>query len=555
VHIGPPDFSPESDLIIRCAGLHETPRESNSLPPLLARISDWTSVLTLAQRHGVLSLLHRSLRDVSRGGAPLRVVDVLERWSARVTARHERLRAVRDQLLDRFAGCGIAVIPLRCARLGSSPVELIEIDLLVRRRDVSAAWDALVEHGVEPETVLGVEPAWGSRYPLCARRFLHPRGYAVSLEWDVADAALIHGPSIEDVWARAVPGDLEGHPCSRLELPDLLQLLCVRGTIKRWHRLAWIREVADILAEADPAELEEALARARRCGARRALGLGTSLAGRLLGAPLPPRFTDLPRDAPVIELGQDVLADLVAPSRPLHGPWHIARFHLRSRERMRDKIRYAVRRAILPGADDVAALRLPPRFAFLGYGLAPFLRAIRAADQWVRRARGTHGRALARFGRTPPHVVDRMLALAGATPADTVYDLGCGDGAIVIRAAQRLGCRGVGVDIDEALLATARANARAAGVDHLIDFRHGDVREMDLTVPTIVCVYLNAAANLTLRPHLRRGLRAGTRLVSFNFTMGDWWPDAVEVLDETPWGSNTLYLWHIPHESAAQPAA
>jgi hypothetical protein len=78
---------------------------------------------------------------------------------------------------------------------------------------------------------------------------------------------------------------------------------------------------------------------------------------------------------------------------------------------------------------------------------------------------------------------------------------------------------------------------------------------MDLGAATIVCVYLNAAANLTLRPLLQRGLRPGTRLVSFNFTMGDWWPDEVEILDETSWGSNTLYLWHIDPDTAARAAA
>jgi SAM-dependent methyltransferase len=147
--------------------------------------------------------------------------------------------------------------------------------------------------------------------------------------------------------------------------------------------------------------------------------------------------------------------------------------------------------------------------------------------------------------RTPDHVIDRMLALAGTTPADTVLDIGCGDGAIVIRAAQRLGCRGIGVDIDESLIEAARERADAAGLERLVEFRHGDARKMDLTVPSVVFLYLSSGANLTLRPLLQQGLRRGARLVSFNFDMGDWWPDEVEVLDEGSWGSNTLYLWRL----------
>lgn len=377
----------------------------------------------------------------------------------------------------------------------------------------------------------------------------------VSLQWEVADASVAHGASADEMWERAALAELAGRPCSTLERADLLQLLCVRGTVKRWHRLAWVREVADLMVEADPRELEDALTRATRRGARRALALGSSLAGRMLGAPLPLGFADAARDGAVVELGTAVIEETAAAARALPGPSHIARFHLRTRERVSDKLRYAIRRATLPGPDAASALRVPAPLLPFAYALTSVRRVVRAGRQWRLRTRRRRGGKLARFGRTPAHVVDRMLALAGASEADTVFDLGCGDGAIVIRAAQRLGCRGVGVELDAELIEAARVNAREAGVERLVEFHRADVREMDLGAATIVCVYLNAAANLTLRPLLQRGLRPGTRLVSFNFTMGDWWPDEVEILDETSWGSNTLYLWHIDPDTAARAAA
>jgi hypothetical protein len=478
---------------------------------------------------------------------------VLDRWSARSSGHRKRLLVARGQLLAGLASRGIPVVPFRCARLASSGGELIEIDLLVRRGDVAATSDLLVSNGLEPETALTAEQTRALLHTGSARRFVHRSGYVVSLQWDVEDWSIAHGPSVDDLWQRASRGDLAGVPCSTLDRADFLLLLSVRGTAKRWHRLAWIREVAEVMAETDAADVDAALLRATRHGARRALALGTSLAARLLGASVTPGLADAAREPSLRALRRGVLANLVADTRSLPGPWHIARFHVRSRERVRDKLRYAVRRATLPQPDDVAAL--PPRLVFLSYALSPWRRALRAGEQWIRRSRPSRGRKLARFGRTPAHVVDRMLALAGATAADTIFDLGCGDGAIVIRAAERIGCRGVGIDVDETLLETARARARAVGVDRLIEFRHGDVREMDLTAATLVCVYLNAAANLSLRPLLQHGLRPGARLVSFNFAMGDWWPDDVEVLDETSWGSNTLYLWHIPPEPARESVA
>jgi hypothetical protein len=545
VHSEPSRFPPEFGLLIHCTHLDPAAEDSDRARSLLTRVSDWTSVLSLAQRHGVLSWVSRRLRDLPEATVPPQVAHVLERRSAREAARNERLLNALGGLLDALAACRVDVIPLRCARLIASPGDLVELDLLVRRPDVLATARVLASLGLEAEIPLPLDQARVLVHTHGARRFVHPTGYVVSVQWDVEDRGVLHGPAIDDLWRRACPGKLDGRACLSLERPDLLQLSCVRSTIKRWQRLLWVREIAELMAEADPNELDEALARATASGARHALALGTSLAARLLGAPRPPRLADAADDSSVSALERGVLADLVAVSRPLPGPSDIARFHVRSRERMRDRIGYAVRRATLPRPDDVAALRLPPQLFLLARALALWRRAAHAAIHWMRRSRGARGGKLARFVRTPPHVIDRMLALAGATPDDTVFDLGCGDGAVLIRAAERIGCRGVGVDLDAALIELGRGRARAAGVDRLVELRHGDAREMDLSVPTVVCAYLNASANLTLRPYLQHGLRHGARLVTFNFHMGDWWPDEVEVLDETTWGSNTLYLWRI----------
>jgi cyclopropane fatty-acyl-phospholipid synthase-like methyltransferase len=147
------------------------------------------------------------------------------------------------------------------------------------------------------------------------------------------------------------------------------------------------------------------------------------------------------------------------------------------------------------------------------------------------------------FVATPPDVVDRMLALAQVRPSDVVYDLGCGDGRIVIAAARRYGARGVGVDIDPARIDEAQRNARRAGVEHLVTFRVEDARETDVSEATVVALYLVAALNVQLRPRLTAQLRPGARIVSHNFPMGDWEPTVVEVFTSADGQSRTLYLW------------
>ncbi|MEX1127692.1 MAG: methyltransferase domain-containing protein, partial [Vicinamibacterales bacterium] len=132
--------------------------------------------------------------------------------------------------------------------------------------------------------------------------------------------------------------------------------------------------------------------------------------------------------------------------------------------------------------------------------------------------------SLAPFVPSPEDVVDRMLALADVKKTDTVLDLGCGDGRIPIRAAQKYGARGIGVDIDPKLVDAARANARSAGVEHLVEFRVEDAMTTDLSKATVVTLYLLSSSNATLRPRLQEQLAPGARIVSHAFSMGADWP-------------------------------
>jgi ubiquinone/menaquinone biosynthesis C-methylase UbiE len=151
--------------------------------------------------------------------------------------------------------------------------------------------------------------------------------------------------------------------------------------------------------------------------------------------------------------------------------------------------------------------------------------------------------SLAPYVATPQDVVDRMLALANVTKADTVYDLGCGDGRIVITAARKYGAHGVGVDIDPQRIAEATANAKAAGVEQLVQFKLQDAREVDLSPATVVTLYLLPMSNLKLRAKLARDLKPGARIVSHQFTMGDWPPEKSETFTDEKGATRSLHLW------------
>ena len=142
---------------------------------------------------------------------------------------------------------------------------------------------------------------------------------------------------------------------------------------------------------------------------------------------------------------------------------------------------------------------------------------------------------------TPEKVVERMLEVAKVGPNDVVYDLGSGDGRIVIAAAKNHGARGVGIDIDPQRVREARDNASRAGVANRVEFREGNLFDANISEATVVTIYLLSGINMKLRPKLLAELKPGTRIVSHAFDMGDWKPEATAKV-----GTSTVYYWVVP---------
>lgn len=146
---------------------------------------------------------------------------------------------------------------------------------------------------------------------------------------------------------------------------------------------------------------------------------------------------------------------------------------------------------------------------------------------------------------TKPPVVERMLELGEVDENDLLYDLGSGDGRIVITAAKERGAHGVGVDLDPERVEEARSNAEGAGVSDMVEFVEGDLFELDFSDATVVTMYLLPGVNLKLRPRLLKELEPGTRIVSHAFDMGDWQPD-----QKADVAGARVYMWIVPAQVA-----
>ncbi|MGE5306687.1 MAG: SAM-dependent methyltransferase [Alphaproteobacteria bacterium] len=155
------------------------------------------------------------------------------------------------------------------------------------------------------------------------------------------------------------------------------------------------------------------------------------------------------------------------------------------------------------------------------------------------------------FVPTPVEVIDRMLALAEVKQGDVVYDLGSGDGRIVIRAAKKYGVHAVGIEMDQLLLEKARQGAKAEGVSHLVEFRAEDALKADISPATVVTLYMLPWFNEAMKPNFKKMLKPGARIVAHDFGIEGWEPDKteklpkIEIMAEGRRHQHTIYLWRV----------
>jgi SAM-dependent methyltransferase len=146
---------------------------------------------------------------------------------------------------------------------------------------------------------------------------------------------------------------------------------------------------------------------------------------------------------------------------------------------------------------------------------------------------------------TPQEVVDRMLELAQVKSGDVVYDLGSGDGRIVVTAAKKYGVKAIGFEIDPERIKESAENIKKAGVGNLVEIRQQDIRTVDLSPASVLTMYLLPEVNLMIRPHIWNQMKPGSRVVSHDFDMGDWKPLKAESFKDGSSWDHTLYLWHV----------
>lgn len=537
----------EADLLLWC--LRNPADSGNTQHP--DQPINWADLLRIAHRHGVLPHLDRLIQRDRSLAPPASLADQLAIFAAVQAHRNAVLIGAMQQLSERFSVAGIRMLVLRAAGVlsayGGDPLEREseELDVLVFG-DVGSAERLLAVLGYEPEHPLTRGQLNALRRSRGTSLFRHANGTRLHIYYRVTPRYLPLSVDPAQLWERhrQVPVG-EGGSVPGLSPEDLLLVQCVHGAAYFWDRLAWIKDVARLVSTAR-ISWPVALDSAHRANAERPLLLGLQLASELLAAPVPADLRTLAASDPDVQaLATDVRLRLLLVRPARMSELERARFRLRLQHRLLDRVRYCLTFAFQPDLDDFRAAALPDRWLFLYY----FVRPTRLLS--VVAARALKRRTRAPFLPSPAPVVERMLAMADLRSGDVLFDLGSGDGRIVIEAAATYGVRSVGVELDRSLVAQAQANARSAGVEQLVSFIQGDAMDVDLSEATVVTLWTVPDLNLQLRPRLSARLRPGARLISHGFDMGDWAPDRTELV---PYGEEfaTVYRWTIG-ETTAEP--
>ena len=173
---------------------------------------------------------------------------------------------------------------------------------------------------------------------------------------------------------------------------------------------------------------------------------------------------------------------------------------------------------------------------------SPHQRARQTGVVW---AQDLESKKIVPYVPTPQDVVERMLDIAGVKKGDVVYDLGCGDGRIVVTAAKKYGVKAIGFEIDPERIKESHENIQKAGVEKLVEIRQQDIMTVDLSGATVLTMYLLPDVNLRLRPAIQKQMKPGSRIVSHDFDMGDWKPERTERVKDSSGWDHTIYLWRI----------
>jgi len=370
---------PEDQILICVARRSLDIATTANLRQLLRRDLDWNHLLLMAQRHRVIPSLHHHLVRECPEAIPSKVSSSLEKLNQENTRSNLLLTGELLKLIDLLEAHGIAAVPFKGPTLAlwaygdMGRREFGDLDILVKKQDVSAVRELLVSEGFSPRPELSAAQQAAILRFDCSHNFANGKNIWVDVHWDFVVSSASVQIDTDELWSRLQPVSVNCRELKTVSVEDLLLILCLHGFTHFWERLGWISDVAALIESREKIDWTLLLKNADRMGSRRILSLGLYLASNLLGAPVPPDvWTSAPADATVVALAEQVQRGLFREGTEALGILGEVRLHLAMKEGKRDKLTSCIRLLATPRVDDWKLLPLPGSLFFLYYALRPF---------------------------------------------------------------------------------------------------------------------------------------------------------------------------------------
>jgi hypothetical protein len=340
---------------------------------------NWDLLLKTAVNHGVFPLLYRNLKLHAWECVSLEVREKLRRMFLANAGRNHQLTLELLQILELFDAHHIPAMPFKGPALAVSAYgdvalrQFDDLDVLIHRDDAPRARLVLVEKGyISPYGLTRDQELTVIRYQKHFLLVSRAKHITTELHWTVEPIRNCLRFCDEHIWVRPATVCLEGRTVPTLSPEDTLVLLCLHGASHCWDRLGWICDVAEHVARTPVLDWELVGAQARDLGCSRMLFLGLRLAGELVDARLPESVAQTARNYPGVDgLAQQVVQRLLFRPNDFSGTWAALWFRLATRESLRDKVRFALERFVIPDAGDCQFWRLPANLSFLLFALRP----------------------------------------------------------------------------------------------------------------------------------------------------------------------------------------
>jgi hypothetical protein len=526
----------------------KSPENDERIRALLHENLSWSEVLASAHEHKLGPLVEERLRALDETWLPQEQKQQLGLLARDLAKNNLAYMGEMLRLCGLFESVGIPAIPFKGPALGwlaytnFAQRTCVDLDFVLPQSYIPQAISLLEVHGYAPQ-FNAIEAQAGQRGPAPGQYAFFSTGKHMSVELHTERTLRYFSCplNLDEMNSRLIRFEIGGQSVRAFSVEDQLVMLSVHGAKHFWERLSWIVDISRLISVREvnwPLLLEVA----EKMQSTRVLMLGIYLAHEVAGASLPPEILDRARgDVKVRWLAGRVIEQYAGNLDTNRGVVPRALFRFRSSDRFWPGLRQLIRLSMSPTESDRESMPLP------GF-LSPFYALVRPIRLLGEYGLGRSCRLkpdLAIYLPTPEEIVDLMLDLADVTPGDILYDLGCGDGRIVVAAAEKYGIRAVGVDNNPKRIAEAQAKARRHGVEKRVNFILGDAKELNLREATVVTMYLSAEANLRLVDHLRGHLRSGARIVSRDFKIHGWPPERSENLVTSKGVSTSLYLWTI----------